>query len=194
MQYQETSVRLKQYRQQIADLRKKMRELQQSVEPEEVRDYEFSSADGAVRLSELFGKNEYLFVIHNMGASCPSCTLWADGFNGVLPHMENRAAFVVSSPDDPENQQKFKASRGWRFRMVSHRNTSFAKDMGYWGDQDRGDQGWLPGVSVFRKRGEKIFRVSDTRFAPGDDFCSIWHFFDLIPEGAGGWQPKYKYQ
>jgi hypothetical protein len=28
---------------------------------------------------------------------------------------------------------------------------------------------------------------------PGDDFATIWHFFDLIPEGAGGWSPKYKY-
>jgi hypothetical protein len=35
--------------------------------------------------------------------------------------------------------------------------------------------------------------VSDTSFSPGDDFATIWHFFDLIPEGAGGWAPKYKY-
>ena len=188
MQYQETSVRLKQYRQQIADLRKKMRELQQSVEPEEVRDYEFSSADGAVRLSELFGEKDTLFVIHNMGASCSACTLWADGFNGILPHLEDRAAFVVASPDDPHKQRDFRASRGWHFRMVSHQNTSFAADMGY-----RGEDGWMPGVSVFKNRGGKIFRVSDTRFAPGDDFCSIWHFFDLIPEGPAGWRPKYKY-
>jgi len=47
---------------------------------------------------------------------------------------------------------------------------------------------------VFRKRGQKIRRVSDTGFHPGDDFCPIWHFFDLLPEGADGWQPQYKYQ
>ena len=188
MSYKETAEKLTAYRQQIAGLREKMRELQQSIEPEEVRDYEFSSTDGAVRLSDLFGEMEYLFVIHNMGASCPNCTLWADGFNGILPHLENRAAFVVASPDDPRKQRDFGASRGWRFRMVSHRNTSFAEDMGY-----RGDEGWMPGVSVFKKRAGKIFRVSDTRFSPGDDFCSIWHFFDLLPEGAAGWRPKYKY-
>jgi hypothetical protein len=47
---------------------------------------------------------------------------------------------------------------------------------------------------VFRKRGQTIFRVSDAGFQPGDDFCAIWHFFDLLPEGATGWQPQYKYQ
>jgi len=48
-------------------------------------------------------------------------------------------------------------------------------------------------VSVFKKQGGKIVRVADTSFGPGDDFCSIWHFFDLLPEGAADWQPKYKY-
>jgi len=48
-------------------------------------------------------------------------------------------------------------------------------------------------VSVFRKSGQRICRVSDTGFQPGDDFCAIWHFFDLLPEGANGWQPQYKY-
>ena len=73
--------------------------------------------------------------------------------------------------------------------MVSHRNRTFAQDMGY-----RSNEGWLPGVSVFRKRSLKIWRVSDTGFQPGDDFCTIWHLFDLLPGGAKGWQPQYKYQ
>jgi predicted dithiol-disulfide oxidoreductase (DUF899 family) len=188
MQYAEPAAKLAQYRQQIAELRNRMRELQRSVEPEKVADYEFSTAEGKVRLSELFGEKQYLFVIHNMGAGCRYCTLWADGFNGILPHIENRAGFVVTSPDEPAAQQKFKTGRGWRFRMVSHRDTSFAEDMGY-----RGKDGWLPGVSVFLKQGGVICRVSDNRFGPGDDFCAIWHFFDLLPEGADGWQPQYKY-
>jgi predicted dithiol-disulfide oxidoreductase (DUF899 family) len=188
MRYQDTSERLTQYRRQISDLRGKIRELQESVEPQEVMDYTLATGDGPVRLSQLFGDKASLFVIHNMGASCPYCTLWADGFNGVLPHIENRAAFVVASPDDPQAQEKFKASRGWRFRMVSHRDSTFAADMGY-----RRDDGWLPGVSVFKKQGGKIVRVADTSFGPGDDFCSIWHFFDLLPEAAADWKPKYKY-
>src|SRR5262249_32716585 len=109
-------------------------------------------------------------------------------FNGFLPHIESRAAFVLASPDDPDKQDKFKASRDWRFRMVSYGKSTFAADMGY-----RGEDGHHPGVSVFRKRAANIYRVSDTSFSAGDDFCAIWHFFDLIPEGTGGWAPKYKY-
>jgi predicted dithiol-disulfide oxidoreductase (DUF899 family) len=188
MVYRETSQRLAHYREEITALRRTMRDLQASVEPEEVRDYEFATAGGAVRLSQLFGAKDDLFVIHNMGASCPYCTMWADGFNGVLPHLENRAAFVLSSPDAPATQDKFKASRGWRFRMVSHQGTSFAADMGY-----RRDDGFLPGVSVFKREKGNILRVSDTGFGPGDDFCPVWHFLDLLPEGGEDWHPRFSY-
>jgi hypothetical protein len=50
-----------------------------------------------------------------------------------------------------------------------------------------------PGVSVFKRKGDKITRVADTAFSPGDDFCSVWHLFDLIPEGAAGRQPEFSY-
>lgn len=188
MRYRDSTERLVAYRREIAALRDKMRELQATVEPEEVPDYTFATSEGAVRLSELFDDKDTLFVIHNMGKDCTHCTMWADGFNGVLPHLESRAAFVVSSPDDPAAQVAFAASRGWRFRMVSHQGTDFAETMGY-----RSDQGWLPGVSVFRKHDGRILRVSDQGFEPGDDFCTVWHFFDLLPEGRAGWHAKFSY-
>jgi predicted dithiol-disulfide oxidoreductase (DUF899 family) len=190
MSYRNTTERLAGYRRELAALREKMRALQREVEPEEVPDYELSGAEGPVRLSQLFGDKDALFVIHNMGRTCPNCTMWADGFNGVLPHLEDRAAFVVASPDDLATQAAFAASRGWRFRMVSHRGTSFATDMGYGSEGD----GWLPGVSVFKKQGDRILRVSDQRLGPGDDFCSVWHFFDMIPEGPAGWRAKFSYR
>ena len=109
MDYRDATDKLAQYRGEIAALRKKMRELQASLEPQEVADYAFATSGGPVRLSELFGDKDYLFVIHNMGASCPYCTLWADGFNGFVPHIENRAAFVLASPDDPDKQDKKEA-------------------------------------------------------------------------------------
>src|SRR5262249_22587810 len=137
-----------------------------------------------LRLSELFGAHQDLIVVHNMGKTCPACTMWADGYNGIHHHVATRASFVVSSPDAPEVQRKFAESRGWRFPMVSHLGTTFAADMGY-----RSERGWLPGVSVFRRSDQKILRISDVGWSPGDDFCTVWHFFDLLPGGAGGWQP-----
>jgi predicted dithiol-disulfide oxidoreductase (DUF899 family) len=139
-------------------------------------------------LSELFAGKRELFVIHNMGTGCNACTLWADGFNGILQHLEDRAAFVVSSPDDPATQAAFKSARGWRFRMVSHQGTSFAEDMGY-----RRDGKWRPGVSVFRLAEGKLLRMSDAPFQEGDDFCTAWHLFDLLPGGRADWRPKSNY-
>ena len=188
MSYKDDTAKLADYRRQIANLRKKMRAIQSSIQPEEVKDYEFSNTTGKRRLSELFGTHDTLLVIHNMGANCSHCTLWADGFNGVYDHLRARAAFAVISPDAPDKQRQFAESRGWRFPMVSNQGTSFAGDMGY-----SREGHVMPGVSVFRRDGDKILRVSDTSFSPGDDFCTVWHFFDLIPEGAAGWKPKYKY-
>ena len=45
-------------------------------------------------LSSLFGDRGGLIVVHNMGRDCSYCTMWADGFTGLLPHLESRAAFV----------------------------------------------------------------------------------------------------
>jgi predicted dithiol-disulfide oxidoreductase (DUF899 family) len=188
MKYQQANEEIQEYRRQITALRGKLRAAQAVIEPEVVEDYAFSRAGGGdARLSELFGDKDTLLVIHNMGSGCPYCTLWADGFNGVFEHLRNRAAFVLSSPDAPEQQQRFASVRGWRFPMVSCKGSTFPQDMGYW------EEGPRPGVSVFKRVGANIVRVADTSFSPGDDFCSVWHFFDLIPEGAAGWQPKFKY-
>jgi predicted dithiol-disulfide oxidoreductase (DUF899 family) len=57
--------------------------------------------------------------------------MWADGYNGIHHHIATRAAFVVSSPEPPEVQRKFAASRGWKFPMISHAGSTFAADMGF---------------------------------------------------------------
>jgi len=188
MKYPAAMEQMETFRKQITAIRQEMRKVQAAVEPQEVADYEFETPDGRTRLSELFGSHNDLMVVHNMGTSCPGCTLWADGYNGLHPHVTSRAAFVVSSPDSPEVQQKFAAGRGWVFPMVSHKGSSFAEDMGY-----RTSKGWKPGMSVFRRDGHRILRVSDVHWGPGDDFCTVWHFFDLLPEGSAGWSPRFNY-
>lgn len=189
MKYMEAKGQLNGYREQISEIRSAMRKVQAEIEPQEVSDYVFMTLDGEVTLSSLFGEMDDLFVIHNMGASCAYCTLWADGYNGAYEHLASRASFIVSSPDAPEAQKKFAQKRGWRFPMVSHQGYSFAADMGYRADSG----GLIPGVSVFQIKRGKIYRVSDTLFNHNDDFCAAWRLFDLLPEGANGWQPKFIY-
>ena len=156
---------------------------------EEVEDYELKSLDGPVRLSDLFGDHDELLVVHNMGASCPYCTLWADGFNGFVDHLNDRAAFVVASPDNPEAQRRFAEKRGWEFSMVSAGDSDFTVDMGY---EDR-DEGMVrPGVSAFRRTPSgDIERIATDQFGPGDLYCSMWHLIDLLDGDAYDWSPKF---
>jgi predicted dithiol-disulfide oxidoreductase (DUF899 family) len=181
MNYTDVNGKLADYRRQIADIREKMRGTLATVEPQEVKDYEFATIEGPVRLSELFGEHDDLILIHNMGSSCPYCTMWADGYNGIHRHVVTRASFAVSSPEPPDIQKKIADSRGWKFPMISHAGSTFAADMGY----ASANGGWTPGVSVFKRDGQTIARVSDTGFSPGDDYCTLWHFFDLLPGGVG---------
>jgi len=175
----------------LVKAKERLAELRRRQPRQEVTDYTFKGWDGSqVTLSSLFGDKKDLILIQNMGKGCPNCTMWADGFNGVLHHLEHRAAFAVISPDDSETQKKFATGRGWRFKMCSGQGSSFAKNMGF--QSDKG--GYNPGVLTFRKESDgKMYRISQAGFGPGDDFCTVWHLFDLLKDGPAGWEPKYSY-
>src|SRR4051812_46584586 len=136
MRYTEASGKIKALRKQMGALREELTKTREAAEPQEVKDYTFTRSTGdEAKLSDLFGDKEHLILIHNMGTGCAYCTLWADGFNGVFDHLNDRAAFALSSPDEPAKQKKFAESRGWRFPVESHAGTSFATDMGYKSDR-----------------------------------------------------------
>jgi len=180
-----------------ADLEKaqqRLKEVRRRVPSEPVQDYRLRGPDGTISLAELFGDKSDLILIHNMGAGCPCCTMWADGFNGVLHHLENRSAFVVASPDSVETQQEFRRNRGWRFRMYSAAGTSLFKDMGFESDEEHYGSSAMPGVSVFHKSDDgSIVRVASDFLGPGDAYCSVWHLFDLLRDGVGDWEAKFDY-
>ncbi len=180
--------KIQELRRQIMEIRGQIAALQKVLPKESVNNYTFTTVEGEVRLASLFGDKDSLFMIHNMGISCHYCMLWADGFNGVADHLLDRAAFVISSPDSPEIQQQYKSAKGWQFPMVSVESNSFAADMGF-----QTDNGYMPGVSVLQRDGDNIVRVASSMFGPGDDFCSVWHLFDLLPQGSNGWEPKKAY-
>lgn len=160
---------------------------------EPVQDYVFKGLDGEVRLSELFGDKSDLIVVHNMGTGCRHCTMWADGFVGLVPHLQDRAAFVVCSPDKPDVQKRFAAKRNWNFRMVSGHDNTFIQDMGFWREDGPYPGPW-PGVSTFHRETDgSMVRIAKTHFSPNDDFCAIWPLFDMLEDGSNGWEPQYNY-
>ena len=185
-----TRKQIKKIETQIMKMKAQLSKLRDKATPELVQDYELQNESGKkIKLSSLFGKKKELILIHNMGSSCPYCTLWADGFNGFLKHLENRAAFVVESPDSPKTQAAFKKNRGWNFQMVSSEKSKFRFDLGYAEKPDS----FCPGVSTFVMKNGKIFRHADSVFGPGDNYCAIWDLFDLLPGKATDWEAKFKY-
>jgi predicted dithiol-disulfide oxidoreductase (DUF899 family)/AraC-like DNA-binding protein len=161
---------------------------------EPVQDYVFKASDGSeVSLSELFGDKEDLIILHNMGTGCVYCTLWADGINGLTPHLSDRAAFVVVSPDKHEVQKRFADKRNWVFRMVSAHENDFTRDMGFWSDSGA-YTGPQPGISTFHKEPDgTINRIARTHLGPNDDFCALWPMFDMLEKGVNGWEAEYFY-
>jgi predicted dithiol-disulfide oxidoreductase (DUF899 family) len=178
----------------VAAAKERLTEARRRRQPVEVSDYELKEADGdSVKLSELFGEKQDLIVIHNMGTGCPDCTMWADGFIGLAPHLNDRASFVLVSPDPPEVLKRFSEKRKWTFRVASAKGSDFIGDMGFLGEHES-YKGPMPGVSSYRKDQQgRIFQVSRAHFDRFDEFCATWHFLDLLDGGANGWEPKYSY-
>jgi hypothetical protein len=56
-------------------------------------------------------------------------------------------------------------------------------------NMDKDGDPW-PGISAFVKEGGEISRYGYAYLGEGDDFCSIWHVWDLFPTGWNDWSPK----
>lgn len=171
---------------QIFELTQQLSKARKESEPEEVDEsYVFQTEEGDKTLSDLFGDKDELILIHNMGISCAYCSLWADGFISMYPHIKTRAAFVLVNNDSLEIQAETRKNRGWNFPMARDDSRQFTKTMGF------ADNTHLhPGTSVFIKGEDgKIYRKNKSWFGPGDHFCSVWHFWDLLDGGTKEWHP-----
>lgn len=173
---------------QICELTLKLHELQKSNSGEVVENYVFDTQAGQTNLLELFGEHERLLAIHNMGQACRYCTLWADGLNGFLPHLESAMAVVLVSKDSPDLQRTFANSRGWRFRLASHGGGDYAREQ----TVQKGAIN-MPGAVVYERKGDDIVRKNAVTFGPGDLYCSMWNLLALAGLSEDGWTPQYSY-
>lgn len=165
-------------------LQEKLLKLRQKNKGTPVKNYKFKTQNGEVSLLDLFGEKDKLIVIHNMGQGCRYCTLWADGMNGFVPHLENALSLVLVSKDEPDLQRQFANSRGWRYRMASHAGTTYLKEQG---------GGNMPGAVCYERRGGKIYRKNSTVFGPNDAFCAQWPLLSLAGMSEADWVPQFNY-
>jgi len=173
---------------QIFELTSQLNELRKASTGEVIPNYTFTTPDGKVSLLDMFGDNDKLLVIHNMGQGCRYCTLWADGFNGFVPHLESVMPVVLVSKDSPQLQRQFANSRGWRFRLASHAGGDYIREQSVMEGSDN-----MPGAVVYTRTGDEIRRKNSGIFGPGDNFCPMWSLLGLAGVSESDWTPQYNY-
>jgi predicted dithiol-disulfide oxidoreductase (DUF899 family) len=158
-----------------------------------------------ITLQELVGDRS-LVIYHLMFAEdedepCPMCSMWIDGFDGVVSHFEQRVDFAVIAKAPLAKLRSWARARGWNnLRLLSSSSTTFNADM----NLEHPD--WMPslkqgpGISVFRNEGGVVRHVYSCppEFAPGkvramDLLSPVWNLLDIVPEGRGEWYPSHSY-
>lgn len=96
--------------------------------------YRFETESGNVALADLFQGRSQLLVYHFMfgpdfEAGCPSCSAIADGFNGIVVHLENHdVKFWAVSRAPLARLQAFRQRMGWTFPWASSLGGDFNHD------------------------------------------------------------------
>ncbi len=199
----EAEVALQEQRERVAALRRTL-PLDTTID-----DYEFEEIqDGvrtSVRLSELFEAPDHTLVLmqfmygKKQQKPCPMCTLWADGYDGIVPHLRQRLSFAVLVAGDVGDFSAYARSRGWgHLRLVSAAGSDLKRQLGF---EDEDGAQW-PGASLFRRLADgRLVHSYSVSASPkpglyrGMDLLSpLWHFLDLTPEGRGEFMPKRAYE
>jgi predicted dithiol-disulfide oxidoreductase (DUF899 family) len=96
--------------------------------------YRFETDEGSASLADLFRGRSQLLVYHLMfgpeyNAACPSCSAIADGFNGIVVHLENHDVAMTAVSRAPLHKlQAFKRRMGWTFPWASSNGNDFNFD------------------------------------------------------------------
>jgi predicted dithiol-disulfide oxidoreductase (DUF899 family) len=85
-------------------------------------------------LADLFDGRSQLIVYHFMfhpswNEGRPSCSFWADNFNGIIVHLNHRdVTMVVISKAPFEKLDAYKKRMGWTFKWLSSSDNDFNRD------------------------------------------------------------------
>ena len=167
------------------------------------QEYVFEGTDGRKTLADLFAGRSQLIVYHFMFGpeweeGCPSCSFWADNFEGIDVHLAHRDATLVAvSRASFEKLDAYRKRMGWTFPWYSSAASDFNFDFGVSftpGQVEAGSASYnyrqtsvmdeLPGVSVFYRDGKGGVYHTYSTFSRGLDMLNgAYHFMDLLPKG-----------
>ena len=166
------------------------------------KEYEFQGLDGQLTMRDLFDGRSQLIVYHFMFGpdweeGCPSCSFWADSFNGMPVHLAHRDASLVAVSSAPYAQiEEYRQRMGWLFRWVSSAGSDFNYDYGVsftpeqraagaeynYRQSEVADE--LPGLSVFAlDEAGQVFHAYSTYSRGLDPINSGYQLLDLTPKG-----------
>jgi predicted dithiol-disulfide oxidoreductase (DUF899 family) len=164
------------------------------------RSYVFHGSDGAQSLADLFAGRGQLIVYHFMlgpdwQEGCKSCSFWADNFDRIIVHLNQRDVSMVAVSSAPLAKiEDFRKRMGWSFKWVSSIGTTFNRDFGvsptpgepmtYNYAPSKSTMDELPGISVFARDGKGAVFHTYSCYARGLDMLNTaYHYLDLVPKG-----------
>ncbi|MFT7285992.1 MAG: putative dithiol-disulfide oxidoreductase (DUF899 family) [Halieaceae bacterium] len=164
---------------------------------------EFRGTEGSRTLADLFGSSRQLIVYHFMygpdwETGCPSCSFWAENYQGTTIHLANRdAGLVVISRAAFEKLAAYRERMGWTFPWHSSHGSDFNFDfqVSYLPEQIESGEAEhnyvpgkvideLPGVSVFFRDEDDTVYHTYSMYRRGLDMLNgAYHHMDLLPLG-----------
>jgi len=168
------------------------------------KDYSFEGPNGTESLSDLFAGRKQLLVYHFMFGpdweeGCPSCSFWADNYNGTDVHLAHRDTTLIAiSNTSLAKINAYKNRMGWTFKWVSSMGTDFNRDFDVTFTDEEMQKGEMyynfrvtkfpapeaPGVSVFIKDDDGSVCHTYSTYARGLDILnSVYNMLDLTALG-----------
>jgi predicted dithiol-disulfide oxidoreductase (DUF899 family) len=168
------------------------------------KEYLFDGPNGKQTLSELFDGRSQLIVYHfmydpNWDAGCPSCSFWADNFNGIVVHLNQRDVTMIAVSKAPYSKiGEYKKRMGWNFKWVSSYDNDFNFDyhVSFTAEELSEKKAFYnynlqdthsperEGVSVFYKDTAGHVFHTYSAYARGIDGLNVaYHYLDLVPKG-----------
>ncbi len=168
------------------------------------KDYVFEGPDGRETLPALFAGRGQLVVYHFMfgpdwEAGCPHCSRWADNFNGIVVHLNQRDVTMVAVSRAPYPKlAAYRRRMGWTFKWLSSHGSDFNFDYhaSFTPDEVAAKRALYnfavqdPGVSeregvsvFFRDEAGRVFHTYSAYARGIDMLCVDYHYLDLVPKG-----------
>lgn len=166
--------------------------------------YVFDGPTGAQTMAELFDGRSQLAVYHFMFGpgweeGCPSCSFWADSYDGIGVHLAARDTTLITIASAPLPElEAYQRRMGWSFPWYSSAGNSFNFDMGVsftaseiaddTATYNHGTQSPMgeesAGISIFNRTEDGRVFLSYQTFSRGLDMLNTaYHFLDLTPKG-----------